>query len=707
MNSGSIIGSEFVNSLVEIAKTFCGRLCGGNCGILVTVDHGKITKVEGDPDCPLNKGHICPKGRAIPEILYHPDRITYPLRRVGKRGEGKWERISVTEALGTIAQRIKECIELHGGESILLFTGAFRGLERVFVQRFASILGTPNTVGIDNICHAPRTMASSYTFGDRPFPDFDHSPRCIMVWGRNSLQTGAEGSPAQFNQALKAGAKLIVIDPRKISLVSRADLWIKPRPGSDGLLALGMINFIIREGLYDKDFVQRWTLGFDKLEEFVKQYPLDMVAERTWVPRSQIEQAAKIYAASKPAIIQWGNALDQTSNAFQTCRALSILKAITGNIDVSGGNIFLTYPPILKATEFSLIKDSLRIRKTPVGSRFKVAAQANIVACQEASRAIIREDPYQLKAGFVFGSNPMLTHPNAVMVHEALKKLDFLIVVDLFMTPTAALSDVILPVAANLEFNEFFQRSGYIAARPKLVEPPGECKSDLQWINLMAKSMGFGEHFWNDETEAIDTLLKPTGLTFEQLKSLGLYGIESGYRKYEREGFRTPSGKVELYSSKLKELGLEPLPVYNEPKETPFGSPEIAEEYPLILTNYKSPFFYHASHRNIPSLRKLSPEPTVELNPVTATKLGLEEADMVYIESIRGRIKQRLKLNQDIDPRVVMAAYGWWFPEEGYDRLFEWEEANLNVLTSNEPPYDPAMGSVNLRGILCRVYKAS
>jgi len=693
--------------LLQVVRTFCGRLCGGNCGILVTLEDGVVKKVEGDPACPLNEGYICPKGRAIPELLYHPDRLEYPLKRVGERGEGRWQRISVEEALSIISKKLRGYSNDSGSESILLYTGAYRGLERYYVQRFATVLGTPNTVAIDNVCHAPRTMASSYTLGARPHPDLDHPPKCMIVWGRNSLQTGAEGTPAQFHRASQKGTKLIVIDPRRISLASNAAIWIKPRPGSDGLIALGLIKVILEEDLYDKAFVEKWTIGFDRLRELVADLGLGEIAEKTWVPQSQIEQAARLYATNRPAAIQWGNALDQTSNAFQTCRAILILSAITGNIDMPGGDIFLGQASILSIREFSLFKNSLRSRKTPVGSQFSVSKQAFIVPSQEASKAILDEEPYPLRAALIFGSNPMLTHANSQMVYEGFKKLDFLVVAELFMTPTAALADIVLPVAANLEFDEFFQRSSFIAARPKLVDPPGDCRSDPMWMSLIAKEMGYGEYFWDDEIGGIDAILQPAGLKFAQLREMGLYKLEWNYRKYEKEGFNTPSRRVELYSSRLREIGVDPLPVYNEPKETPYGSSGNVDEYPLVLTSHKSPFFYHASHRNMPSLRELSKEPVAELHPATCEKLGLSEGDEIFIETPQGRIKQKLRMNPDLDPRIVIVAYGWWFPERSYNNLYGWNEANLNILTSNTPPHDPAMGSVNLRGISCRVSKAS
>ena len=687
-------------------KTFCARLCGGSCGILVDVVDGKIAGVRGDPDCSFNDGHICPKGRALPELLNHPERLTSPLKRVGEKGSGRWQEISVDEALDTIAVRLQGHIDRSGPESVLLYEGALKGMERHFIRRLARVLGTPNTVSTDDGCHAPRTMAAKYTCGLRAYPDYDHPPKSLMIWGRNSLQNCSDGPPARFRAAFDQGTKFIVIDPRKISLASRAEAWLKPRPGSDGLLALGMLNVIIDEELYDKDFVDRWTVGFDRLSAFVTAYPPSEVAERTWVPEAQIRQAARLYATSKPAAIQWGNALDQTSNAFQACRAIVMLEAITGNLDVPGGGVFPSPLPALSALDFARVAGSPESLKRPVGSRFLLAAEMGIVPGQEASRAILEEVPYPLKAALIFGSNPLLTHASAATTYKALKKLDFLVVAELFLTPTAGLADIVLPVAANLEYDALLKNQNCFVAHPKIVDPPGACLSDALWISRIAERMGHGQYFWNNDSAALDAILQPAGLTFEELGAQGICAPETRYRKYEEEWFQTPSGKVELYSRRLADLGLDPLPAYHEPSQTPFGSPELAKAYPLVLTNCKNPVYYHASHRSMPGLRKLSPEPLTELNPETAAGLGLNQGDMVYIETPRGRIRQRLRLNADLDPRAVIVAHGWWFPERGPTDLYSWQEANLNLLTDSSPPHDPAMGLPNLRGLMCKVYKA-
>lgn len=695
----------------EVIRTFCGRLCGGTCGIIVTIDNGRIVDIEGDPESPFSRGAICAKGRNFKDIIYHPDRLKHPLKRVGDRGANRWQEIGMDEALDLIADRLKGYARDFGPESILLFTGASRGgLDIAYLYRFAAALGTPNQVSAGNVCHIPRDQGATLTFGSACLPDYEAPPKCLVIWGSNTHHTNSNyGTGVQYRKAVESGAKFIVVDPCRTTMAAKADIWLRLRPGSDGFLALGMLNVIIAEGLYDRDFVSRWTVGFEQLKDFVASYTPAKVSGLTWVPAADIVRAARLYASTRPAAIEWGNAIDQTSNTIQTCRAISILRAVTGNLDVPGGDLLPSpVPGIMKPSDFMLTKKQLEWRKKSLAPQYRIADSMFFVASQAAMPAIIEQKPYPLKAGLVFGANPLLTYANSRLAEKGFRALDFLVVSDLFMSPTAALADVVLPVATNLEYDDMGQfpgRNGWVTARRKLVEPPGECLPDVMIINRLAQRLGLGEYFWNDEVAALDAILKPAGLTYQEFKKMGMLRAEKSYRKYEKEGFRTPSGKVELVSSRLEQMGYDGLPVMREPPETPFGSPELLREYPLVLTSGKSPFFQHASHRMVKSLRRLAPEPVVKLNPETARRFGLKAGEMVAIETPHGSIRQKLELDDGIDPRVAVAAFGWWFPERSVTDNGRWQEANVNMLTS-DVPVDPAMGTPNLRGFLCRVCPA-
>jgi len=687
--------------------TFC-RLCPSRCSIKAIVEEGKLLQIDQDRESGLESA-LCIKGFSLPEILNHPDRLRYPQKRTGARGEGKWERISWEEALNIIAKKLQDLKEEFGPECVACGLGDPRGLELAFFHRFASAFGTPNVATQGHVCHMPGVLASNFTFGFPCTADEKTEPRLVVVWGSNFLHTRSGMQVDKFSNKLDRGTKLVVIDPRKIDPVSRAQLWIKPRPGSDGALAMGMMKVIIEEKLYDEDFITKWAFGFDQLQKQMKNIRFEDVERVTWVPQTKIKEAARLYGEIKPAVIQWGNALDQTINSFQTCRVISILRAITGNLDIPGGEVFMIPAPSTRPGHFMLLKEFPRNIDKALGNEFKLAMKSAFIPRQSMIKAILEEEPYPIKAGLFFGTNPLITATNTNEIYQALIKIDFLVVSDLFLTPTAALADIVLPAASGCEFDEigpYPPMRGALFAYPKLVDPPGECWSDIKIINNLAKRVGLSKYFWDDEREALDFILKPSGLSFQEFKQKRVLKGKVGYRKYQNNGFKTPSGKVEIYSQQLEDLGYSPLPLYHELSRSAFGSPEPSEEYPLLLTNAKERDFIHSAQRSIASLRKKNPDPVIELNPDAAQRVGATEGDWVYIETRMGRIKQKLSLNSELDHRVAIVSYGWWFPEDGPENLYGWNKSSINILTESKPPYEPTLGSVELRGIPCRVYKA-
>ncbi len=691
-----------------IVKTYCARMDHGGCGILAHVEDGRIKKIEGDPDCPLNQGTICAKGLAQIEKLNHPDRLTYPMKRTGQRGEGKWDRISWDEALETITKKIGETIEREGPEAISFAQGTPKGLELFLLIRLANLLRIPNISTPGNICHMPRETASTLTCGFFPVPDYDHPPSCVLVWGSNLFQTNEEGVlGSQLKRALDQGAKLIVIDPRKTAVASRADLWIQPRPGTDLMLALGMLRVIIDEELFDKGFVENWTKGFPQLREHLRRYPLDKVSEITWVSKDCIIEAARLYSRTKPASLQWGNAIEHNINSFQCARALLILMGITGNLDLPGGNVNRVGPAMMRPGELVQIKKFPEKKEKILSPEFRLATMMGFVPSQLIVKAILTGKPHPIRMVYIQGGNPLLSYANSKETLEALKKLDYLAVSEIFLTPTAQMADIVLPAATNFEFDDighFGLPHGFILPRPKIVEPVGESWPDSKILNELGKKLGLGQYFWNDLGECLDEILKPAGMTYDDFKTNGILKGKWEYRSYEKKGFSTPSGKIEIYSEQLKQWGYEPLPCH---LDLPGSSGEFLIEYPLIFTSAKDPFFFHSAYRNIPSLRKLSPDPVLLIHPKTASQSGIEEGDWVAVETERGSIRQKAKLDNEVDPRVIILSFGWWFPERKDLELSGWKESNLNVLTDNNPPYEPAIGSTPLRAIPCRISKSN
>ena len=470
-----------------------------------------------------------------------------------------------------------------------------------------------------------------------------------------------------------------------------------------------MINVIIKEGLYDKSFIAEWTIGFNELKRHIEDYPPERVEEITWVEKGTIEDIARVYATTSPACIQMGNALEHTINSFQTVRAISILKALTGNLSVPGGEVFRKPLPIPDRYAPELTLDHMlpeEKKKIRLGSDHGFAPFYQYAHPPAVIRAILQGKPYPVRTAYVQGANLLVTYPNAKKVFEALMGLDFLVVADLFMTPTAALADIVLPAASYLEFDSIVNPPYYpIAQVQQKVAELDECWSDFKILNELAKKMDLGEFFWENERDFLDVILKPMGIDFDEFRERETLSGDKEYYHYKLKGFATPSGKVELFSDRLREWGLDPLPVYYEPPETPFSNPELAKEYPLTLTSWKSEYYRHSGHRHIKALREYHPEPLVYIHPDTATELGITEGDWVWIATKRGRIKQKAAFSEDINPRVVGVDYAWWFPEKGADQQYGWRESNINILTDDTPPYNRELGSTNLRGILCKVYK--
>jgi len=709
----------------EIVKTNC-QGCQLGCGVLVHVKEGRVVKIEGNPEHPLNRGMICPKSMGYKQILYHPDRLKYPLKRVGERGEGKWQRISWDEALDTIARELTETMEKYSPKSIAFSVGGNLRRNRPATRILADSLGTPNWSYTDAMyCFGPHIVGEYFTFGvTRVMDEYNTdcaNSKCAIVWGGNPVHTQITYMQ-KLLRAKTEGAhiKLIVIDPIFTATASKADIWLQLRPGTDCALALGMLNVIINEGLYDKEFVKRWCTGFEELKKRVQDYSPERVAEITWVSADDIKNVARTYATSKPASMYLRVATEMTFNSTQTSRAVACLVGITGNLDVKGGNIYNSLPPGFKWYHFYHLK---KWRLPDEVELERLGAKDYPLLCGPRSawglyntcsviKAVLTGKPYPVKA-MVVANNPLLSMPNTREVYKALTKLEFLVVQELFMTPTAELGDIVLPAATWLEMEQINSYPpNFISASRKAIEPVGECWDEMKITYEILKRMGLKFSIWpelNSPEEYDDFILKEIGMTFDDLKQRDYITPQIEYKKYERDGFKTPSGKVELYSSVFKEFGYDPLPHYVEPFESPVSTPELAKEYPLILISGGRQLpYYHSLGHEVPWMRELVPDPQMEIHPQTAKELGIKEGDWVWIETPRGegRIKQKAKLTLGIHPKVVHFRAHWWYPEKQTPDHGLWE-SNINVLTSCDPPLEPICGTPTMRGLLCKVYKVA
>ena len=696
----------------QIIKTAC-QLGPSECGMNVYVKDGVITRVDGMAEHPYNEGRLCVRGRQAKEYVYHKDRLKYPM----KKENGKWERITWDEALDMMASRLKEIKEKYGPTAFGACVGdpvQTRGVTGAYIiWRFLDVYGSPNML-LSDPCYRIRAQAQNLTFGFLRFPfyaDVENS-KCIIIWAHNPHRSEPQIVP-RIDKARKNGAKLIVIDPRRIPYAKVADVHIQPRPGTDCALMLAMIDTIISEGLYDREFVEQWTLGFDKLAERVKQYPAEEVERITGVPAEKIREIARMFATNKPACIQqsWGT-LDQVESGFQNSWAICILHAITGNVDKRGGIIHVGLP----MTNFPRLFDMVGDAKAPKADEYPLFSGPLGLCVASATApivwidALLTEKPYPLKALYVAGSNPMVTFPNTKKVKKALENLEFLVVMDIFMTPTAELADLVLPAATFLERTDINHIPyAAIAGVPwailgkQVIPEQWESWPDWKVIFELAKRMGYGEYFpWQNVEELIDYYLEPTGLTAKQLKEESPCGVYSGlvedeeyWRQHpEQPRFPTPSGKVELYCETLSTAGFDPLVTYIEPAESPVSDPELAREYPLILTTgARVNEYWHSCFHGIDKLRGRMPEPLAEIHPESAAKYGVSDGDMAVLETKRGGIEIRVKATEDIMPGVVSIPHGW-------------AKGNANELT-DEALHCRESGYPNLHALLCRIRSGS
>lgn len=699
----------------EIIPTICSG-CHNDCGMLVHVREGLIRSIEGNPDHPMNQGSLCPKGRSMSELVYSPYRIKRPLLRVGERGEGKWKEISWDEALNTISARLKEIKEKHGPQTLLTTSGApvYEGIRNAFAQ-FYSLYGTPNTWGTA-LCSSPIELVMRADYGFREENDYLSSP-LIIVWGANpfaSMRPGhnmayeVSGVCSPLLEAKEKGAKLVVIDPIHTETAAKADIWVPIRPGTDGALALAMLHVIITEGLYDADFVRNWTTGFEELKSHVQPYTPEWASPITDVPAKRIRELAILYGTTRPAIIRTGNTFANHTNGCQAVHALSSLIAITGNLDVPGGSVCFAGG----RGDYTILTAS------PATARPKephmLAKQYPLQMTGPAVLdSIFTGKPYTPRALFCYHSNFLLSNVDYQRTREALNKLEFIVVVDIFMTRSIEeLADVALPDTSFLERYDYrthpSARGGVVALGRPVVPPRHESRPWYEIEQDLAKRMGFADKYpWHTAEEFIDYIVKPSKLTFKKLKETPVqYVGKHVWRKYEagllrsdrKPGFNTPSGKVELYNSTFKKHGYDPLPTYREPAESPVSTPEIAKDYPLIAVNRRSPLFVHFKYRNLPYLREVEPEPVVCLHPRDAGARAIRDGDWVIITSPRGRIRQKAIVTERVKPGVALIDGGW-------GNSWDHRDACFNALSDNLKR-DPIGQQPSIASFLCQVGKA-
>ena len=746
---------------------------------------------------------------AEPELVYHPQRLTHPLRRTRPKGDPDpgWQRIGWDEALDLTAGAMREIAGRSGPQSVAFSmsspsTTAIANSAGI-IRRLMNAFGTPNAITSLDVCGWGRAFATRYTYGvgsvgtsaGGAMPDIANSG-CLILWGYNPSISRLTHATATV-EALKRGMRLIVIDPRHAGLASKADLWLRVRPGTDGALALGLANLMIQRGWFDRDFMRTWSNGpllvgadtgrlvterdlssdgnarrylawdataarpvpydpstgrydgdsarlalegeyrlttpqgdlvchpaFELYAALCRRYPPEAVEAICWIPRAELEQAARLIWESRPVSYYAWSGHEQHANATQTARAMSLLYALTGSFDASGGNVLFPAAPSVAISGEDLpaakrLAPTLGVEHRPLGP-----ARWNSVTTHDFYRAILEEKPYPVRGLLGFGSNMLLAHADGGHGRKALAALEFYAHADLFMTPTAELADVVLPVASCFErealkigFEISPEAQSLIQLRQAVVAPPGEARPDTDIVFDLARRLGLAGDFWNGDIEAAYRhQLGPTGVTLEQLRAApsGVrVPLQTRHAKHAEpdsngnpRGFATPSRKIELYSETFLDHGYPPLPDFVEPQVGPVARPDLAGRFPLVLTNAKPTLFCQSQHRALPSLRKRAPHPKVDLHPDAAGDRGIAEGDWVSIETPEGSVRARAHFNKDLDPRVVVGEHGWWqaCPETGaagYDP-FGPNGANLNLIIGSAA-LDPVSGTASHRSYLCEI----
>ena len=674
----------------EWIPTFCG-MCGpsAGCGIYAHVKHGKFIRIEGMKESPLNRGKNCAKAHAAPQWVYSPDRLKFPMKRLGKKGEGRFEKITWDEALDTIAGKLKEQKERFGPESLAILSPARRSYSG-YLYRFLMAHGSPNYCH-SGICAMQNAFSFAYTLGvSWPLPMADYqNTNLVMIWGKQPVYSGASKGGTRFLvEAKERGAKIIAIKPTLEPDAALADRWVAIRPGTDAALALAMLNVVVNENLFDADFVSQWCYGFDELRKHIQKYPPSWAEPITGVSAGEIREIARLYATTKPSAIDPGNGLEHATSASDAARAIAILIAITGNFDRRGGNVV----PV--GSTMPMPKDvHLRERYTQewidklVAPEFPRPFQPFIEGTSSsyfrAFESVLTEKPYPVRTIIAPGTQPTVSTRGSKKVVEALQKLDFFVAIDVMRTAEMAYADIVVPVATPYETDHPFEFTpDWIMARNKVIEPLGEYKSMYEfWLDLGVR-MGYGAHFWNGSMkDCMNEQLAPLGLTIDELRAhrTGIvYPMKPMvYEKYEQM-FSTispllskrpflPQGKVAIYNTTFEEHGFSPLPSWREPPESPGATPDLLKDYPLVFSDFHTSKVYNASWlRNVPYLREILPFPTLHIHPETARERGIVEGDWVIVESPHGSMKLKAEIIPGIRPDTVMSLHGWW---QGCDEL--------------------------------------
>lgn len=645
----------------------CPHDCPDTCGLLTEVVDGRAIRVTGDPDHPITQGWLCAKVRPYLDHVYHPDRLTQPLRRTGRKGEGRWAAITWDEAIGEIAERWRTIIGEHGAAAILPYSySGTLGLVQMVVSsaRFWNRLGASRLER--TICGSAAEYAVGVTLGGRRAPAYGHleDSRLIVVWGHNPVSTAPHAMPS-IRTAQRRGATLVVIDPRRTRTARTADWHLAPLPGTDGALALGLANVIVREGLHDEPWLEAHTVGWPLLRDRVADYPPARVAAICGLPEASIVELARMYARTRPAAIKFSDGIQRRVNGGQTVRALAMLPALTGQYGVRGGGLFYSTSGYYRWNQEAVHHWA----GSPPPARMVNMCRLGAALTGEAV------DP-RVHALYVFGANPAAVSPNAGLIVKGLMRDDlFTVVHELYMTDTADYADIVLPATSQLEHVDLHRGYGhtFLSYNAQAIAPVGDALSNWDVLRRLATALGFDEP-WLHQTpdEVIDEVLTATaadnpafdGITLDRLKRERYVPLAvTDEVPYADGHFPTPSGKVELHSAALAAVGQNPLPEWtpdedSAPRLTPLAS--VGDGRAIRLVTPAAHHFVTSSFANDPHLARLEGTPFIELNPADAAARHIADGDAVVVENSRGTCVLRAVVTDALGVGVAASPKGYW-----------------------------------------------
>ena len=686
----------------NIITTTCG-LCSTGCRINVHRNADNQYSIKGDKYDSVTHGALCKKGLHAIDIMLHPNRLTQPLKRTGKRGEGQWITISWQQAIDEIALKFNKIQKTFGDNSLFFSYGYSKDFINTQLLKLANAANSVNIHGPETVCWAPSKYGKEYTLGYNPSADINQHTDCIIFWGVNKHNTRFTEMRA-INHAIENGATTICIDPQQTHHAKNAKYWLPLTPGSDLALAMAMIKIIIDRQWYDKAFVADFCYGFSALKSHVQQLDLSYLAHECQLSMAMITNITQQYIQAKSAVIVTGNALDHNPDSFQVNRAIAILMALSGNLEIQGGQSKPQGKALVNGRwpydQQDVDQLSPQIRQQSVGTPpipeyFRATSQGLM-------EAMLTGEPYAVKAGLIVGTNPMTSWPDSKKVKRAFEQLDFLVVSELFMTPTAMMADIVLPAASFFEYAGVTQgQDGSIHYQAPL-QKVGDAKPDHQIIAEIGHAMGImpvynDDDFWK-------SALSPVNIDLTQLKAQTsiIADVEPQHSlSYLSVGFDTPSGKVELYSQKLHALKLDPIPVYR-------SNLPVTDRYSLRVTTAKSRYYMFSHGRQISALRERHPFPIVKIHSLLGKKENLKEGDIAAIETAADKIiYQVVSFDDNLNINTVIADLSWWFPEMKNELLSGAFRSNYNVLTSTDTGAYSDIGSFYINGLPCCIYKVN